>query len=78
MESAYVMINCVVGKEKEVLKRLLEISGVKEAHIVYGAYDIVTLLEEETMQELRDTINTKIRRFEQVLTAMTMIVVKSY
>lgn len=74
MESAYVLINCELGKEEEVSKKLKELSQVKEAHIVYGVYDIVTLVMAETMQELKDTINMTIRRLENVRSTITMIV----
>ena len=45
MAKAYVMINCDLGSEKEVITSLKKITGVKEAHGTLGLYDIVIQLE---------------------------------
>lgn len=41
MPSAYVLINCILGSDKEVISRLMEIPVVIQAYQVYGAYDII-------------------------------------
>jgi DNA-binding Lrp family transcriptional regulator len=69
------MINAEIGAEPEVLEGLKKIPEVKEAHIVYGVYDIIIRLEAETMKELKDVISWKIRRFEKVRSTITMIVI---
>jgi DNA-binding Lrp family transcriptional regulator len=51
------------------------IAEVKEAHMVYGVYDIIARIETGTMQDLKDTISWKIRRLEKVRSTLTMIVV---
>ena len=66
MATAFVLINAEIGSESEVLKGLKEIVEVKEAHMVYGVYD---------MQELNDIISLKIRRLDKVRSKLTMIVV---
>ena len=75
MAKAYVLINVEIGSEEEVLRSLDPISEVKEAHLVYGVYDIIAAIETETMQELKDTVSWKIRRLDKVRTTLTMIVV---
>ncbi len=75
MATAYVLINVEIGAEDEVLRNLDPISEVKEAHLVYGVYDIIAIIETETMQELKDTVSWKIRRLDKVRTTLTMIVV---
>jgi len=52
-----------------------EIDEVKEAHMVYGVYDIIARISTETMQELKDIISWKIRRLDKVRSTLTMIVV---
>jgi DNA-binding Lrp family transcriptional regulator len=69
------MINAEIGAEPEVLEGLKKIPEVKEAHIVYGVYDIIIRLEAETMKDLKDVISWKIRRFEKVRSTITMIVI---
>lgn len=75
MATAYILINVEIGSEEEVLRNLRPISEVKEAHLVYGVYDIIAHIETETMQELKDTVSWKIRRLDKIRTTLTMIVV---
>jgi DNA-binding Lrp family transcriptional regulator len=75
MAKAFVLINVEIGGEDEVLKDLKPITEVKEAHLVYGVYDIIAIVETPTMQELKDAISQKIRRLDKVHSTLTMIVV---
>lgn len=75
MATAFVLINVEIGAEDEVLRELRPISEVKEAHLVYGVYDIIAIVETPTMQELKDTISLKVRRLDKVHSTLTMIVV---
>ena len=75
MATAFVLINAEVGVESEVLKGLKAIPEVKEAHMVYGVYDIIACIQTETMQELKDIISWKIRRLDKVRSTLTMIVI---
>lgn len=75
MATAFVLINAEIGAESEVLKDMKGIPEVKEAHMVYGVYDIIARVETETMQELKDAISWKIRRLDKVRSTLTMIVV---
>jgi len=42
--------------------------------MVYGVYDIITRVDAETLQDLKDTISFKIRRLDKVRSTLTMIV----
>jgi DNA-binding Lrp family transcriptional regulator len=75
LATAFVLINAEIGAEAEVLKELKNISEIKEAHMVYGVYDIIARVETDTMQELKDVISWKIRRLDKVRSTLTMIVV---
>ena len=75
MATAFVLINVEIGSEDEVLRGLKPISEVKEAHLVYGVYDIIVRIETETMQELKDAVSWKIRRVDKVRSTLTMIVI---
>ncbi len=75
MTTGFVLINTDLGSESEVLKGLEEIPEVKEAHSVYGVYDIIARVEAETGQEFKDIISMKIRRLDKIRSTLTMIVV---
>ncbi len=75
MAKAFVLINAEIGAEDEVLKELKGMAEVKEAHVVYGVYDIISRIEADTMDELKDIVTSKIRRLDKVRSTLTMIVV---
>ena len=76
MSTAFVLINTDLGEGNEVADALEEIPEVKDVYGVYGVYDYVVRLEADTMQNLKDTITTKIRRLNHVRSTLTMIVVE--
>lgn len=76
MSTAFVLINTDLGEGNEVSDALKEIPEVKDVYGVYGVYDYVVRLEADTMQNLKDTITTKIRRLNHVRSTLTMIVVE--
>ena len=45
METAYVLVQCKIAHEMEILKALLEIDFVKEAKGTFGYYDIFVKIE---------------------------------
>ncbi len=75
MAKAFVLINAEIGAEDEVLKELKGMAEVKEAHVVYGVYDIIIRIEADTMDELKNIVTSKIRRLDKVRSTLTMIVV---
>jgi len=69
----FVLINVDTGTEREVIDALRKFPEVKEAHSVYGAYDIVARLEADTMEEIKNAISWGIRRLDRVRSTTTMI-----
>jgi len=76
MPVAFVLINSELGKEEELLKELRSIENVKEAHFVYGIYDIIVKVEAESMEKLKDLVTFKIRRLSDVRNTLTMTVIE--
>jgi DNA-binding Lrp family transcriptional regulator len=74
MPMAFVMINVKVGTDREVVADLRELRFVARVYEVYGVYDIVAEVAAETMDDLKDTVNLKIRRLKNVLSTHTIIV----
>jgi DNA-binding Lrp family transcriptional regulator len=74
MATAFVLINTNLGSENEILKEIKNISDVKEAHSVYGVYDIIARIETDSMQKLKDIISWEIRQQEKIRSTRTMIV----
>ncbi|MGB6681856.1 MAG: Lrp/AsnC ligand binding domain-containing protein [Candidatus Bathyarchaeia archaeon] len=74
MPAAFVLINSELGKEEELLKELRSMENVKEAHFVYGVYDVIVKVEAESVEKLKDLITFKIRRLSDVRSTLTMTV----
>ena len=43
MAQAYVLLNCELGAEEEIIGKLKELENVKEVHGTFGAYDITAV-----------------------------------
>jgi len=74
MPTAFVLINAELGKEEGILTELRGINNVKEAHFVYGVYDIIAKVEGDTMEKLKEIVTFKIRRLTDVRSTLTMTV----
>jgi len=77
MPMAFVFMNIDAGGEQDVLNALRSIENVKEAHLVYGVYDLVARIEAETMDKLKEVVTWKVRRLEKVRSTLTTIVMES-
>jgi DNA-binding Lrp family transcriptional regulator len=75
MNQAWVLVNTQTGKEFQVLNYLRKIPVVKEAHIVTGNYDIILLIESDSLKKLNDILSWNIRRHKNICNTVTMIVV---
>jgi DNA-binding Lrp family transcriptional regulator len=69
---AYLILVVSPGKEYEILRELLELEAVSEAHIVYGEFDIVAKLEVNDLGELERTV-MGVRKIPGVERSVTLI-----
>ena len=72
MEKAYVLLTIDIDSKRDTLDSLKEIPEVKEAHQLYGVYDLIIRVEAETMTELKDLIN-RIRDIEKIRSTLSLI-----
>ncbi len=76
MVIAYVLINCDLGSEEQVIEELKHVSDVKDINGIFGAYDILAKVESPTIESLRETITWKIRKMDRVRSTLTLMVVE--
>jgi DNA-binding Lrp family transcriptional regulator len=76
MPIAFVLINTEIGSESEVLEALKKIDAVEEAYMVYGVYDVVAKVKDDTMDKLKEIVTRHIRRLDKVRSTLTMIVIE--
>ena len=72
MAKAYVMMNCKLGSEKEIINSLTKIDGVREAHGTLGLYDIVVKLESDTAEQIKEIVTRTIRKMPKVNSTVTL------
>jgi DNA-binding Lrp family transcriptional regulator len=77
MPLAFVLVNVEAGTDREVLGNIQKIPEVKTAYMVYGVYDIIVMLESDTLERLREMVTKKIRQLDKVRSTMTMIVMEN-
>ena len=73
METAYVLVNCDLGSEDNIIEDLKHIESVKEVHRTFGAYDIIAKIENPDREKLRETIIWNIRKLEHVRSTLTLM-----
>jgi len=76
MPLAFVLINADLGAEEELVRELKNIKNVKEVYVVYGVYDVITKIEADSMEKVKETVTWEIRRLDKVRSTLTMIVVE--
>jgi DNA-binding Lrp family transcriptional regulator len=73
VQTAYVLINCELGKEEIILDSLKHMESVKEVHGTFGAYDIIAKIENSDRDKLRETITWNIRKLQYVRSILTLM-----
>ena len=76
MAEAYVLLNCDLGSEEEVIGGLKQIDQVKEVHGTFGAYDIIAKIQAESADKLREAITWKIRKMDKIRSTLTLTIVE--
>jgi len=72
MTHAFVLINCELGSEEEIISELKTFSDVKEVQGTFGAYDIIAKISSESVEKIRETISWKIRKIEKIRSTLTL------
>ena len=75
MNIVYVLVQCTIGHEMEVLSDLVKLDLVKEAKGTFGYYDIFTKIQGESSSQLDEIITKKIRNIPNVTTTTTLSII---
>jgi DNA-binding Lrp family transcriptional regulator len=80
MPKAYVLINCNSGYETLVIKSIKSIKNddddddnVLAYNIVYGLYDIIVEINFDSLNQLQNIIQKKIRKISKIQSTVTLI-----
>ncbi len=71
---AFVLIETAVGKTKEVASALRQLEGFKSVDSVTGPYDIIVVVEGESLTDIGDLVTSKIQPIRGVSRTVTCMV----
>jgi len=72
MEVAYVLIQCDLGSEVEIIQELSKVQEITEVRGTYGIYDIFCKIEVDSKDVLDDIITNKIRKVSKIRSTITL------
>jgi len=72
---AFVLIETVVGRNKEVVTALKQLEGVESVNTVTGPYDVITTVEGETLNDIGDLVTAKIHPIAGISRTVTCLVI---
>ncbi|WP_424017775.1 Lrp/AsnC ligand binding domain-containing protein [Halorientalis pallida] len=73
MVRAYIMVKTAAGKSEALLEATRSLSGVTEAHIVAGKYDIIIEAQGEEVYDVMHSVATDVRDLDGVADTRTYI-----
>ena len=76
MAKAYVLINCDLGSEDDMIRDIKKLEYVKDVTGTFGAYDIVARIEADTQEQLREAITWRIRKKKKIRSTLTLMEVE--
>jgi DNA-binding Lrp family transcriptional regulator len=72
---AFVLIETEVGKTKEVVSALSKLKGVTSVDTVTGPYDIITILQGESLNDIGDAVTGKIHPIPGISRTVTCLAI---
>ena len=76
MSGAFVLITTESGAEDLVLDQLKTIAGIRQASMVYGLYDIVVQISDESLDIIKGIILNEIRNIHFVRSTNTLLLLE--
>jgi len=72
---AFVLIETVVGRTKEVVTFIKQLEGVKSVDTVTGPYDIIAIVEAKDLNEIGDLVTGKIHPIAGISRTVTCLAI---
>jgi len=73
LAKAFVLINCELGSEEQVISDLKSMDCVKDVYGTFGAYDVLANLECDDSETLRQLIIGELRRIKNIRSTATLM-----
>ena len=72
---AFVLIETAVGRTKEVVAALSRLEGIKSVDTVTGPYDVIAVVEGESLNEIGDLVTGKIHPIAGISRTVTCLAI---
>jgi DNA-binding Lrp family transcriptional regulator len=76
MPTAYILVNCTMGSEENIINEVAKLSDVKEVRGTYGVHDIFVKVKSDSTEALNHTITSRIRRVPGITSTATLVVIE--
>ncbi|MBA7500020.1 hypothetical protein ES704_02773 [subsurface metagenome] len=73
---AFVLIETVGGRNKDVVAALKQLEGVKSVDTVTGPYDVIATIEGETLNDIGDLVTAKIHPIAGISRTVSCLVME--
>jgi DNA-binding Lrp family transcriptional regulator len=73
MTDAYVMLNCELGAEEEIIEKLKELEQVTDVFETIGTHDMLVKLQAENFEKIREVVSWNIQKLPKVRSTATLI-----
>jgi len=71
-ETAYVLVQCDLGSEADIIKNIAGIPEIAEVRGTYGIYDIFCKVVSEDKDRIDEIITAKIRKMSRIRSTITL------
>jgi DNA-binding Lrp family transcriptional regulator len=76
MTDAFLFINVQFLFIDDVMNKLKEIPEIVDIYKVQGIYDIITRVNSDTEEKLKELVSERIRRIDRITGTVTVIIAK--
>jgi DNA-binding Lrp family transcriptional regulator len=73
MTDAYVMLNCELGAEANIIEQLKDIEQVVDVFETIGTHDMLVKLQAENFEKIREIVSWNIQKLKNVRATATLI-----
>lgn len=73
MTDAYVMLNCELGAEAEIINQLKELEQVVDVFETIGTHDMMVKLQAENFEKIREIVSWNIQKLKNIRSTATLI-----
>lgn len=72
---AFILIETVVGRSKDVVAALKGLKGITSVDTVTGPYDIIAVIQDETLNDIGDIVTGKLHPIDGISRTVTCLAI---